>query len=47
MVTSKGETTAHEIRVDGKILDEINNCQHIGSNRMKQLQHIVCCSRNV
>ena len=32
-------TTAHEIRVDGKMLDKMNYFQHIGSNRMKRLQH--------
>ena len=26
--------------MDGKMMDEINNFQHIGSNRMKLLQHI-------
>ena len=45
------ENTAQEIIMDGKMMDEINNFQHIGSNRMKLLQHIFvqetfsCCDR--
>ena len=32
--------TSQETRVDGKMMAEMNNCQHIGSNIMKRLQHI-------
>ena len=41
--------TAQEIRVDGKMMDDMSNF-HIGSNRMKRLQHniiLLCCSINV
>ena len=33
--------TSQETRVDGKMMAEMNNCQHIGSNIMKWLQHII------
>ena len=33
------KNTAQEIRVDGKMLDDMNNFPHIGSNIIKQLQH--------
>ena len=39
VTTRKGENTAHEIRVDGKMLDDMNNFQHIRSNRIKRLQY--------
>ena len=45
--TSKGENTAQETIVDGKMLDDMNNFQQIGSNRIKRLQHVLFCSRNV
>ena len=40
MVTTRmGEHTSHAIRVDRKMLDDMNNFQHIGSNIIKRLQH--------
>ena len=39
VTTRKGENTTQEIRVDGKMLDDMNNFQHIGSDRIKRLQH--------
>ena len=45
--TGKGENTAQETIMDGKMLDDMNNFQQIGSNRIKRLQHVLCCSRNV
>ena len=39
VTTRKGENTAQEIRLDGKMLDDMNNYQHIGSNRITRLHH--------
>ena len=46
VTTRKGENTAQEIRLDGKMLDDMNNFQHIGANRIKRLT-IISCSRDV
>ena len=38
VTTRKGENTAQDIRLNGKMLDDMNKFQHIGSNRIKRLQ---------
>ena len=39
VTTRKGVNTAQDIRLNGKTLDDMKNFQHIGSNRIKRLQH--------
>ena len=44
MVTARKGKTLHRIgsiRVDGKMVDDVNNFQHSLSNRIKRLQHII------